>query len=376
MQLGGLICHLLLVPIFVLACVPPITATVLLALTERYDVELAQAALCILCCYKSSPGDALGVASTAAAAAITAALAIGGADSHAVVGSAIWMIMTGINWGHSFAYSPAWTRFIFRMNMASYYTRAELRSQGGTKALDSMPTSRAIYLFHPHGIVTCGFSSNGVWSREFNERTTPKPLPPNWEAREWPGTIFLIAQSLRVPSHLFKLLCDVSGRLESASRDNMKRLLAAGRNVAIIPGGFEEATLFEHGVHRVAMSKRKGLIKYALQYGYSLVPIYSFGENKSFYTLAPQYSMRFRLWLNSFQFPAVVFWGEPLLPILPRRDAHCLTYVGPPLQLPKIEEPSPAQVDEWHAAYMAALQKLFDASKAEAEEPKAVLEVW
>ena len=85
MQLGGLICHLLLVPIFVLACVPPITATVLLALTERYDVELAQAALCILCCYKSSPGDALGVASTAAAAAITAALAIGGVllEAHA-----------------------------------------------------------------------------------------------------------------------------------------------------------------------------------------------------------------------------------------------------------------------------------------------------
>ena len=376
MQLGGLVCHLILVPIFVLAFVPTLTASILLIRAGYYAAELALAAIAIYCGHKSNPGDALGVAGTAVAAAITAALVSGGADSSAVAGSTIWFVMTWINWGHSFAYSPAWTRFIFRMDMASYYARAELRSQGGTKALDSMPTSRAIYLFHPHGIVTCGFSSNGVWSREFNERTTPKPLPPNWEASEWPGTIFLIAASLRVPSHLFKLLCDVSGRLESASRDNMKRLLAAGRNVAIIPGGFEEATLFEHGVHRVAMSKRKGLIKYALQYGYSLVPIYSFGENTSFYTLAPQYTLRLRLWLNSFQFPAVVFWGEPLLPILPRRDAHCLSYVGPPLQLPRIEQPSPAQVDEWHAAYLAALQKLFEASKAEAGEPKAVLDVW
>ena len=237
-----------------------------------------------------------------------------------------------------------------------------------------MPTEKAVYCFHPHGIVTCGFSSNGVWSQEFNERATPKPLPSNWEAKTWPGTIFFIAASLREPSHLFKLLCDVSGRLESASRKQMLKFMRLGRNVAIIPGGFEDATLFEHGKHRVAMKKRKGLIKYALQHGYSLVPIYTFGENRSFYTWTG--GLKQRMWLNKFQMPAVLFWGDYLVPIFPRRDCHCLSYIGEPLQLPLMGEPTSADVDEWHGKYLAALKRLFDESKGDAGEPDAVLEIW
>ena len=76
------------------------------------------------------------------------------------------------------------------------------------------------------------------------------------------------------------------------------------------------------------------------------------------------------------QMPAVAFWGEPLVPIFPRRDAHCLSYVAPPLLLPTIAEPTAAQVDEWHAKYLAALQKLFDDSKAEVGEPTATLEIF
>lgn len=38
-----------------------------------------------------------------------------------------------------------------------------------------------------------------------------------------------------------------------------------GKNLAIIPGGFEEATLMEYGVERVVLKARKGFIKYALR---------------------------------------------------------------------------------------------------------------
>jgi hypothetical protein len=31
--------------------------------------------------------------------------------------------------------------------------------------------------------------------------------------------------------------------------------------LAIIPGGFEDATLYAHGKHRTSMSNRKGLVK-------------------------------------------------------------------------------------------------------------------
>ena len=76
------------------------------------------------------------------------------------------------------------------------------------------------------------------------------------------------------------------------------------------------------------------------------------------------------------QVPAVFFWGEPLVPIFPRRDSRCLSYVAPPLVLPSIADPTAAQVDEWHAKYQAALQRLFDDSKAEVGEQTAQLEIF
>ena len=57
------------------------------------------------------------------------------------------------------------------------------------------------------------------------------------------------------------------------------------RSLAIIPGGFEEATLHCQGVDRVYMKKRWGLVKYALQNGYAMVPIFAFGERDTYSNL-------------------------------------------------------------------------------------------
>ena len=143
------------------------------------------------------------------------------------------------------------------------------------------PTSHATRGPTPHpaappGIITAGFSFNGVWSAAFNRRASPEgatlaeepetPPPSSVTApsssvaapssagaegqgaegegggggcAEWEGTIFLIAYRLREMCTLFKLLCDVSGRLESASRANVVRYMRRGRNLALIPGGVE-----------------------------------------------------------------------------------------------------------------------------------------
>ena len=72
-----------------------------------------------------------------------------------------------------------------------------------------------------------------------------------------------------------------------------------GRNLAIVPGGLEDATMFVHGVHQTAMKRRLGLVKYALQHGYALQPIYTFGEPHTYYTYCGM--QRLRLWLNQLQ---------------------------------------------------------------------------
>jgi len=239
--------------------------------------------------------------------------------------------------------------------MSKYYRKCEIRG-----ALRSMKQDSTLYMFHPHGILATGFVCNGCWSRPFNELTAAKDL----DVPKNTGTVFLIASNLREWSAFFKVLCDVSGRLESATRSNINRLMTARRNIGIIPGGFEDATLMKHGKDRTFMSKRKGLIKYALQHGYAVTPIYSFGESQTYYTLT--WFLKQRLLLNAYNIPGVLFFGEPWLPLLPRQDSCILSYVGEPLQLPQIDAPSPAEVDEWHAKYLEALRKVFNDNKAEA----------
>jgi hypothetical protein len=76
--------------------------------------------------------------------------------------------------------------------------------------------------------------------------------------------------------------------------------------------------------------------------------------------------LRFRLWLNTFGIPGVVFWGEWWCPFLPKRQSQVTTYVGAAIQLPLLKEPTNAEIDHWHAEYVLALRKLFDKYKGEA----------
>ena len=366
--LGGVICHLLFLPPWIFCTVLPMLATVLCLLSctlgglGSFIAQIAAASVC----YEK---PAFGLASTLASTAITYAV-YATHDQLALYGCVIWTFMFWLNWGIHLPYSPAFSRWIFRLDMSSYYQRCELRGD-----LDSMGRSKTLYLFHPHGIVTVGFSTNGVWSREFNERTYPADGAPAAPSEPgWRGTVFLIAKALREPSVFFKLVCDVSGRLESATRQVICSRMREGRNLAIIPGGFEDATLYERGRHRTAMKGRKGLVKYALQHGYRIQPVYTFGENQTYFAFSGL--LRLRLWINTFQLPAVAFFGDWRCPLFPRLSSECFSYVGPPLQLPTISSPSKEQVDEWHAKYLQALTVLFDKSKAEAGEPEATLEIW
>jgi len=154
----------------------------------------------------------------------------------------------------------------------------------------------------------------------------------------------------------------------------MKRM-AAGENVAFVPGGFEDATVACFGKDRTAMRKRQGFIKYALQNGYRLHPVYTFGEGNSHYTFTG--FLDFRLWLNKFGIPAVIVFGWPLFPLLPIPNTKIYTYVGKAIQLPKIENPSKEEVAKWHGAYLDGLTKVFEENKKAAGLPDtAKLEIF
>ena len=132
--------------------------------------------------------------------------------------------------------------------------------------------------------------------------------------------------------------------------------------LALIPGGFEEATFYLRGRHRIYIKKRKGFIKYALQFGYKIMPSYVFGEELSYWQLDVGFNS-IRLWLNKYGIPGTVFIGK-YFTFLPDCNMDVTIVVGKEIILPKIENPSPEDIDKYHAIYIKDLSALFERNKA------------
>ncbi|RLN32304.1 hypothetical protein BBO99_00007799 [Phytophthora kernoviae] len=219
------------------------------------------------------------------------------------------------------------------------------------------PGKRALFTFHPHGVLTCGFSFNGAHHLTFQRA-----------ACRW-----ISAENL----FWFPLMRDILHWMEfsSSTKASMQSIMRTGQNLCLLPGGFEEATLFQRGKHRVYIKNRFGFIKLALQHGYDIYPAYTFGEEYTYHAFP--YLQQLRLQLNRFRVPGAIFFGIPLCFFLPRPDVDLITVVSKPLRLPQIEHPSREVVKEFHDKYMEALQDLFDSYKGVyAVDPKATLEFY
>ncbi|RLN47261.1 hypothetical protein BBJ28_00002354 [Nothophytophthora sp. Chile5] len=238
------------------------------------------------------------------------------------------------------------------------------RQLAATKAVEAndvspfvKPQDRAMFAFHPHGVLTNGWAFNGAHHMSF-ERADCR---------------WLVAENL----FWFPFTRDLLNWMDqgSVAKATFQRLMSSGQNVCLLPGGFEEATLYERGKHRVYIKKRFGFIKLALQHGYKVHPVYTFGEEFAYHTFP--YLLSLRLKLNAFKVPGALFCGLPYCFYLPRTDLDLITVVGKPLLLPQIEHPTKAEVKKYHDQYVQALQELFDAYKGVyAVDPEAVLEIY
>jgi len=241
--------------------------------------------------------------------------------------------------------------------LRSYHRRCELRG-----ALDSVQGGKTFFACHPHGILSVGWISNVIYGSRFHGVAG--------------RCFYLVDQTLRNKGLLMRVIMDAFEGPHGGLRDNQRRtvekLMERGESISMTPGAFQEASLFQTGKERVVIKERKGFVKCCLRHGYRIHPVYTFGESDTYSAVGGFDDLRLKL--NKRGIPAVVFWGLPWLPAAPR-PADLLTFVGRPLVLPKRENPSDEEIDEWHRRYVQALQELFDAHKAEAGRPHAVLEV-
>lgn len=240
-------------------------------------------------------------------------------------------------------FKPAseWPR-VRNMFTEGWKAKSYFRSQRTVIEEEIEPNSKTLIAAHPHGILCCGMITTLVCSPELVESKI----------------------SFLVSDILFKLpiVSDMLTWTQCAPADKKTVIssMRAGENISILPGGYQEATLYQRHQHRVFIKTRKGFIKYALMHGYKVHPSYIFGEERTF--LAASWLQEKFMFLNKWKLPACFFMGKYIM-FMPEDELDMVTVVGRPLVLPLIETPTKADVDFWHGRYMEELQSVFDRNK-------------
>jgi len=165
---------------------------------------------------------------------------------------------------------------------------------------------------------------------------------------------------------LCRQLMELMGAVSSA-KDHMTRHMRQGRSFAMLPGGVEEVVLNDQGVERAYIMKRKGFVKYALQYGFDIVPIYHFGETELYdvlWVFRMPCVLRWRLHIaEKFQLALGMGIGWPWMPNLPKRGKKCVTVIGKQITLPHIKTPLPQDVEKYHNIYVEQLVDLYNENR-------------
>jgi len=249
-----------------------------------------------------------------------------------------------------FPYCPKIRQFCFEggtryFQKSSLFVEEHILDPGNPKKL---------LCVHPHGIVSVG------WAILFNSIETA-------------GVKFCFSRALYC-SPFFGLLTRICGQPYPADKNTFKRLMKCQDTMALIPGGFEEASITTQNANRVYLKNRKGFVKYSLENGYALIPVFVFGENKTYFNFQGLWSLRFTL--NSFGIPAVAPIGKWWCPLMPRNKDGIHIVVGKALELPQIVNPSQEEITEYHTRYIEALTELYDRHKISYGYENTPLEVW
>ena len=170
--------------------------------------------------------------------------------------------------------------------------------------------------------------------------------------------------------HFFPFIRDFARLANSipANFDIMKKTLEEGHTVSVMPGGVREMlSTTDDKIIKLVIRRRRGVFKLALQTGVPLVPILTYGEDQLFPPLtSPSLNLLNELFYSFFRiaipltsWTAIKNWinlyYHPLDPVT--------TYVGEPINVEKIADPSDDEILDLRDKYIKELKKLFEETK-------------
>ncbi|GMI55323.1 hypothetical protein ScalyP_jg11705 [Parmales sp. scaly parma] len=164
------------------------------------------------------------------------------------------------------------------------------------------------------------------------------------------------AASAVVNFPFLKQVMGIFGLIDAAKPNLIRHLKKGGAEgtIVIYVGGIAELFMCSESEERLFLQKRKGFVKLALQTGTSLIPLYMFGNT----TVLTPLKWKFLVSLSrKMQASMTYFWGMGGLPV-PRKVK--LVYCrGKMVHVPKIEEPTQADIDKYHKLYVDEVTRIY-----------------
>ena len=214
--------------------------------------------------------------------------------------------------------------------------------------------------FHPHGTIPLTIS----WLASSDE------IESFLGSSQTADRLRFLASSLLFYLPFVRDICVGDGRFVEATKGLFADVLRTGRSVILCPGGVREMYIAQGspGEDRVlrVLTRHKGFVRCALEHGYPLVPVLSFGEQELFDVSRPFPGLEG--WVERGIGRAVGVpwfsgrWGLPI-----PRDVPVTVVIGQPIRVDDCDGPGKAHTDEtvdkYHKMFYTALEDLFNRYK-------------
>ena len=149
-------------------------------------------------------------------------------------------------------------------------------------------------------------------------------------------------------------------------RSSFKQALEAGVSVCCCPGGMTECITPHEKDEEVALVKsRYGFVKLAIEAGTPIVPVFAFGQSRSFNSYCPRWIPGYKSFCKLIRFAPIIFWGRWLTPMPINFPIRVV--VGQPIVFTKTLNPSNELVEKVHECYVKELIKLHEENKGKVE---------
>jgi 2-acylglycerol O-acyltransferase 2 len=133
-----------------------------------------------------------------------------------------------------------WIRIILNCDDTPYCRSAKIILDEGASV--PLPNTKTLVSVAPHGILTLGWTYIISSKLYFNS-----------------GTKWLVAPAMMKLPFIGDIMRWTS--CYSCDSNSMRKIMETGCNIGLIPGGFQEATLYQRKKFRVYFENRKGFIK-------------------------------------------------------------------------------------------------------------------